>query len=63
MRQVSVERFLEDNREKLGLVWLAGRDGGDRMLVGESALRPTIGQQRYCEVVWRKGGVLGVRYV
>ena len=30
MRQVSVERFLEDNRERLGLVWLAGRDGGDR---------------------------------
>jgi hypothetical protein len=30
---------------------------------GEFALRPAIGQQCDCEVVWRKGGVLGVRYV
>jgi hypothetical protein len=30
---------------------------------GEFVLRPAIGQQRDCEVVWRKGGVVGVRYV
>ncbi|HET9750959.1 MAG TPA: HPr(Ser) kinase/phosphatase [Casimicrobiaceae bacterium] len=51
MRQVSIEQFLEDNREKLGLVWLAGRDGGDRMLVGESALRPTIGQVGHMNLI------------
>jgi hypothetical protein len=30
---------------------------------GELVLKPQIGQQRDCEVVWRKGGVVGVRYV
>jgi hypothetical protein len=30
---------------------------------GEFVLRPAIGQQRDCEVVWRKGAVVGVRYV
>jgi len=30
---------------------------------GEFVLKPQIGQQRDCEVVWRKGGVVGVRYV
>jgi HPr kinase/phosphorylase len=51
MRQVSVEQFLEDNRERLGLVWLAGREGGHRMLVGESALRPTIGQVGHMNLI------------
>jgi len=51
MRQVSVEAFLEDNRERLGLVWLAGRDGGNRMLVGESTLRPTIGQVGHMNLI------------
>src|SRR6478609_9449482 len=51
MRQVSVEAFLEDNRERLGLVWLAGRDGGNRVLVGESALRPTIGQVGHMNLI------------
>jgi HPr kinase/phosphorylase len=44
MRQVSVERLFEDNRERLGLEWLANRQGGNRMLIGENALKPTIGQ-------------------
>jgi hypothetical protein len=30
---------------------------------GELMLKPQIGQQRDCEVAWRKGGVVGVRYV
>jgi hypothetical protein len=30
---------------------------------GELVLKPQIGQQRDCEVVWRKGGVVGVRCV
>ena len=46
MRQVSVEQLFDDNRERLGLAWLAGREGGNRMLAGESALKPTIGPGR-----------------
>ena len=30
---------------------------------GEFVLRPQIGQQRDCEVVWKKNGLVGVRYV
>ena len=44
MRQVSVEKLFDDNRERLGLIWLANRQGGSRMLIGENALKPTIGQ-------------------
>ena len=44
MRQVSVERLFEDNHDRLGLTWLAGRQGGNRVLSGEAALKPTIGQ-------------------
>jgi len=44
MRQVSVERFFADNEARLGLSWLAGRQGGNRVLTGDAALRPTIGQ-------------------
>jgi len=44
LRQVSVERLFLDNRERLGLDWVAGRDGGNRVLTGEAALKPTIGQ-------------------
>src|ERR1700704_7136243 len=44
MRQVSFERVFEDNHERLGLEWIAGRQGGNRVLIGEAALKPTIGQ-------------------
>ena len=44
MRQVSIDRLFLDNREKLRLTWRAGRQGGNRVLTGESALKPTIGQ-------------------
>jgi HPr kinase/phosphorylase len=44
MRQVSVEKLFDDNRERLSLAWLANRQGGSKMLIGENALRPTIGQ-------------------
>jgi HPr kinase/phosphorylase len=44
MRQVSVEKLFSDNREKLGLTWRGGRQGGNRVLTGESSLKPTIGQ-------------------
>lgn len=44
MRQVSIERLYADNREKLSLAWRAGRQGGSRVLTGEQALKPTMGQ-------------------
>jgi len=44
IRQVSVERLFDDNHDRLGLTWLAGRQGGNRVLSGEAALKPTIGQ-------------------
>ena len=44
MRQVSVERIFAENQARLGLHWVAGRQGGNRVLTGEAALRPTIGQ-------------------
>ena len=43
-RQVSVERIFDDNQARLGLHWVAGRQGGNRVLTGEAALKPTIGQ-------------------
>jgi len=29
----------------------------------EFALKPDVGEQRYCEVVWRKGTQVAVRFV
>ena len=43
MRQVSVERLFDENRDRLGLSWLADRQGGARMLTAEIALKPTVG--------------------
>ena len=44
MRQVSIEKLVAENQQRLGLNWLAGREGGNRVLIGEAALKPTIGQ-------------------
>lgn len=44
VRQVSVERLYADNQARLGLSWVAGRQGGSKMLTGEAASKPTIGQ-------------------
>ena len=44
MRQVSIEKLFVENQQRLGLNWLAGRQGGNRVLTGEAALKPTIGQ-------------------
>ncbi len=44
IRQVSVERVFNENRERLGLVWHGGKQGGNRVLTGDSALKPTVGQ-------------------
>jgi HPr kinase/phosphorylase len=35
MPQVSIARLFEDNREKLKLEWIAGREGGTRVLNGD----------------------------
>ena len=43
MRQVSVQRLFDDRRERLGLAWVAGRQGGSRELTGEASQQPTIG--------------------
>jgi len=43
-RQVSIERLFADNHERLSLTWLAGRQGGNRVLTGEGELKPTVGQ-------------------
>ena len=44
VRQVSVERLFADSQARLDLHWVAGRQGGNRVLTGEAALKPTIGQ-------------------
>ncbi len=44
MRQIGVEKLFDDNQARLGMSWLAGRQGGNRVLTGEAALKPTIGQ-------------------
>jgi len=44
MRQVSIDQLYVDNQQRLGLSWLVGRQGGNRVLTGETALKPTIGQ-------------------
>ena len=44
VRQVSVEKLYTDNEARLGISWLAGRQGGNRVLTGDAALKPTIGQ-------------------
>jgi HPr kinase/phosphorylase len=44
MRQVSIDQLYEDNQQRVGLSWLVGRQGGNRVLTGETSLRPTIGQ-------------------
>jgi HPr kinase/phosphorylase len=44
MAQISVQQLFEENREKLGLEWIAGRAGGDTRLCSESVKdRPSRG--------------------
>jgi HPr kinase/phosphorylase len=51
MRQVSVERLYADNRDRLGLTWIAGKQGGSRVLTGDSALKPTMGQVGHMNLI------------
>ena len=40
MRQVSVGTLYEENQARLGLAWVAGQQGGNRVLTGETELKP-----------------------
>jgi HPr kinase/phosphorylase len=44
MRQVTVAKVFAENEGRLGLAWLAGGQGGNKVLTGEAALKPTMGQ-------------------
>jgi HPr kinase/phosphorylase len=44
LRQVSIDKLFEQNRDRLGLTWLGGHQGGNRVLTAESGLKPTMGQ-------------------
>ena len=51
MRQVSVQSLFDDNRDRLGLHWMGGRQGGNRVLSGDSALKPTVGQVGHMNLI------------
>jgi len=42
MLQISIARLHEDNREKLGLAWLAGRPGGAKIVRSDSSDRAAL---------------------
>jgi len=44
MRQVTVAKLFAENQARLAMNWLAGGQGGSKVLTGEAALKPTIGQ-------------------
>ena len=43
MPQISVEQLFSDNQAKLGFDWVAGKNGGNRVITGDAALKPTVG--------------------
>jgi len=51
MRQVSVQRVFDDNCDRLGMHWQGGRQGGNRVLTGDSALKPTLGQVGHMNLI------------
>jgi HPr kinase/phosphorylase len=51
LRQVSVQALFDDNRDRLGLHWRGGRQGGNRVLTGDSALKPTVGQVGHMNLI------------
>lgn len=42
MPQVSVKDVFEDTKDRLGLSWLAGLEGGDKLLTSETVQKPTL---------------------
>ncbi|GAB1719424.1 MAG: Hpr(Ser) kinase/phosphatase [Nitrosospira sp.] len=43
MSQIKISQFFEDKRQKLGLIWLAGQDGGEKYLDDEDIAKSTQG--------------------
>ena len=43
MPQISITQLFEENREKLGLTWKSGAEGGDKKLIHE-----TVSQTNQC---------------
>lgn len=43
MPQISVEQLFSDNQAKLNFSWAAGKSGGNRVITGDAALKPTVG--------------------
>src|SRR3990167_284414 len=42
MSQISVKQLFEETHDKLGIVWVAGMEGGARQLTGEIVQKPTL---------------------
>jgi len=43
MPQISVDQLFSDNQSKLNFEWAAGKGGGNRIITGDAALKPTVG--------------------
>lgn len=55
MPQLTIARLFEDNRDKLKLTWAAGREGGEKLLTGESvrsSAHGTIGHLNFIHPNW-----------
>jgi HPr kinase/phosphorylase len=50
-RQVTIERLFADNQARLGVTWVAGRQGGNKVLTGDSDLKPTVGQVEHMNFI------------
>jgi len=42
MTQITVQRLYEDTRQKLGLNWVAGAQGGSKLLTSETVQKPSL---------------------
>ena len=43
MPQISVDQLFSDTQAKLSFEWAAGKGGGNRIITGDAALKPTVG--------------------
>ncbi len=51
MRQASVQSIFDDNRDRLGLHWLGGRQGGNRVLVADAGQKPLVGRVGHMNMI------------
>lgn len=42
MSQISVQQLIDDTQENIGLTWIAGRQGGAKLLTSETVQKPTL---------------------